>query len=105
MAAAYRRGRTVLFLALGAAFMLAAGATTVAFYWAYLPVSAAAVLAVGIGLPLLGLALHVIDRNWAPFRLHMTYALRLCWVLWAALVVFNLFWAIWLSFLGAILSM
>ena len=89
-AVAYRRGRAVLFLALGAAFMLAAGAATVALYWEADPRSAVMLLALGIGLPLLGLALYVVDRNWAPFRLHMTYALRLCWVLWSALVLFNL---------------
>lgn len=101
MAVAYRRGRTVLFLVLTAAFMSAEG-VPVAFYWGYAPQFAIAVLALGIGLPLLGLALYIYDRNWAPFPLHMTYALRLCWVVWSALVVFNLFGAIVGAFFRAL---
>lgn len=89
-AAAFAGRRPVLLCALGAAFVPVAAATTVALWWGANHGLAIALLAVGLGLPLLGLALYAIDRIWAPFCLEMTYATLLCWVLWPALVVVNL---------------
>jgi len=89
-AAAFAGRRPALLCALGAVFVPVAAATTVMLYWGPALWLAVALLGVGIGLPLLGLALYAVDRIWAPFCLEMTYATLLCWVLWPGLVVLNL---------------
>jgi hypothetical protein len=89
-AAAFAGRRPVLLCALGAAFVAVSAEATVLLYWGPPPAVAIALLAAGLGLPLLGLALYAVDRVWAPFCLEMTYATFLCWLLWPALVVVDL---------------
>ena len=89
-AAAFAARRPVLLSGLGAAFVPVAAASTIVTWWGFSHGLTAALLALGLGLPLLGLALYAIDRIWAPFCLEMTYATLLCWVLWPALVMVNL---------------
>lgn len=89
-AAAFAGRRPALLCVLGAVFVPVAAATTILLYWGREPYVAVALLAAGLGLPLLGLALYAVDRIWAPFCLEMTYATLICWVLWPALVVVNL---------------
>ncbi len=89
-AAAFALRRPTLLCALGAVFVPVAAATTVHLYWGPAPWLAVALLAVGLGLPLLGLALYAVDVIWAPFCVEMTYATLICWVLWPGLVAVNL---------------
>ncbi len=89
-AATFAGRRPVLLCVTGGLFVPVAAATTVLLYWGPATWLAGVLLGVGIGLPLLGLALYAVDRIWAPFCLEMTYATLLCWVLWPALVVVNL---------------
>ena len=89
-AAAFAGRRPVLLSALGAAFVPVTVVTTVVIWWGGSHTLTIVLMAVGLGLPLVGLALYAIDRIWAPFCLEMTYATLLCWVLWPALVMVNL---------------
>jgi hypothetical protein len=84
-AMAFTRQRAAVLVACGGLFMPVAAAATVAVYWAA-PEVAVALLAIGLVLPAVGLALFAIDRVWAPFCLEMTYAGLLCWLAWPALV-------------------
>jgi hypothetical protein len=89
-AAAFAGRRPVLLSALGAAFVPVTAAATVAVWWGGGHGLTIVLMAIGLGLPLLGLVLFAIDRIWAPFCVEMTYATLLCWVLWPALVMVNM---------------
>jgi hypothetical protein len=73
----------------GALFMAVALAATWLAWWPESPVLGTVVLALGWGVPAVGLLLYGIDLVWAPFRLEMTYVAQLRWVLWPALVLAN----------------
>jgi len=86
-AVAFTRQRRLVLAACGVLFVATATAATVAAYWPLFPVLGVAVLCVGMGLPLLGLALYGLDRTLACFTVEMTYATTLCWVFWPLLVL------------------
>lgn len=89
-ALAFVRRRPVLLVFCGACFVPAAGAGAVLAFWGWSAPATVILLALTLGVSLLGLLLYVIDRIWAPFCLEMTYAALLCWVLWPVLVAINL---------------
>ncbi|MCD6416580.1 MAG: hypothetical protein J7M08_07785 [Planctomycetes bacterium] len=86
---AFGRRRTLSMLVCGGVFVPAAAAATLVVYWPLSPVLAVALLAFGLGLPLLALLLYVIDRAFAVFCLEMTYPALICWILWPLLVAVN----------------
>ena len=86
-AVAFTRQRRAVMLACGALFVAVGTWATLATWWPLSPAAAVVLLAVGMGLPLAGLALFAVDYVWAPFALEMTYAALLCWVVWPGLIL------------------
>jgi len=87
MGVAFSRRRTFVVVACGAMFVPMATGAALLSWW---PVSHAAgvgLVALLMGLPLLGLAAYALDRVCACFTFEMTYATLLCWVLWPVLVL------------------
>ena len=88
-AVAFTRQRRAVMVACGGLFVPVAVVATVAVWWPLSPAVAVALLALGMGLPLVGLALFAADWLLAAFALEMTYATVLAWLIWPLLVGAN----------------
>jgi len=88
-AVAFTRQRRMVMFVCGALFVVAASLAGLAVWWPLSPAVAAVALALGLGLPLVGLLLFAVDLAFAPFCIEMTYPAMLCWVIWPALVFVN----------------
>lgn len=88
-AVAFTRQRRIVMVTCGALFAAVTGAASVLVWLSVSPHVAILLLAIGMALPLAGLALYAIDRVWACFSAEMTYASLLCWVLWPLLILIN----------------
>jgi hypothetical protein len=84
----YRRRRGVLILA-ALLFFPVTAAATVSVWWAISHVLAMCIIAATLALPIVLIALFLVDLIWAPFCFEMTYATIPCWILCPLGVLLN----------------